>query len=193
VLTGEQFEEQDAQGVDIGLGGEGLGLDLFGGQVGGGTGDDVSGSGGLVIAQLLGDAEVGEEGVAVLVEQDVGGLDIAVDDALLVGGIQGGGDLVEQEGDLLRGPGFPALQGLCQGAAFHQAHDQVSTLGVAPVVVERHDVQVLQLGDQLCFTFEAADELGAVGVFGQDDLDCHLAVDGLLAGAVDGTVGTFAE
>jgi hypothetical protein len=44
---------------------------------------------------------------------------------------------------------------------------------------------------QLRFAFKAADEVGLVGVLGQDDLDCHFPLDELLAGAVDGIVGAF--
>jgi hypothetical protein len=54
-------------------------------------------------------------------------------------------------------------------------------------------MKVLELGDQLGFGLEAADELGAVGELGQDDLYRYLAVDGLLAGAVDGTISAFTD
>ena len=39
-------------------------------------------------------------------------------------------------------------------------------------------MQVLKLGDQLGFSLEAADEIGLVGEFRQDDLYCYLSVDG---------------
>jgi hypothetical protein len=54
-------------------------------------------------------------------------------------------------------------------------------------------VQVLQLGDQLGFGFETADEIRAVGVLGQDDLNGYLAIDGGLLRPVDGTIGPLAD
>src|SRR5437763_1334845 len=50
----------------------------------------------------LGEAEVGDLGRALRREQDVGGLEIAVDDALVVGSLHGAGDLFEKGGSLLR-------------------------------------------------------------------------------------------
>jgi hypothetical protein len=79
-------------------------LDLFWGQVGGGTQNGSSGGDLLVAANLLGDTEIGQVGVALFIKQDVGGFEVAMDNAVLVGGIQGGGDLVDQLSDLLRGP-----------------------------------------------------------------------------------------
>jgi hypothetical protein len=48
-------------------------------------------------------------------------------------------------------------------------------------------VDVFQVGDQLCFGFEAAHEVRLVGVLGQDDLDCHFAFHHGLVSAVDYT------
>ena len=46
------------------------------------------------------DAEVGDQGLAVL-QQDVLGLDVAVDDAALVGEVEGGGDFLRQADGVL--------------------------------------------------------------------------------------------
>ena len=69
-------------------------------------------------------------------------------------------------------------------AAAQQAHDQVGHAGFAPVVVERDDVGMFQPGDELGFGFEAADEVGLVGVLGADDLERHLTLDQRLGGAI---------
>ena len=85
------------------------------------------------------------------------------------------------------------LQEVFQAATLHHTHDQVSALRVAPVIVQRSDVQVLQLCYQLGFGFETADEIWAVGELGQDDLDRHFSVDEGLLGAVDGAMGAFTD
>ena len=55
------------------------------------------------------DAEIGQERVAVIVKDDVGGLDVAVDDPLPVGVVQRGADLQQQTGNIV--PRQPAISG----------------------------------------------------------------------------------
>src|SRR5690606_23430575 len=70
-----------------------------GGGVGGGAADQAGlGEGG--VARGAGDAEVGDLDRAVIVEQHVARLDVAVHDARVVGGDQRGGDLLADPGDL---------------------------------------------------------------------------------------------
>ena len=52
---------------------------------------------------------------------------------------------------------------------------------------------MLQLGDQLGFRLEAADEFRPVGELGQDDLDRYIPVDEVLAGAIDSAISTFTD
>jgi hypothetical protein len=90
---------------------------------------------------------------------------------------------VEQAQDEIQGEGAFFEAGM-QGSPAHQAHDQESGPGFTPVIVEGHDVGVLQAGDELRFSLKAADELRVVGVAGHDDLDRHFALDQGLDGAV---------
>ena len=55
--------------------------------------DDVAGARQLVAVLGLGQAEIGDPDLALGIEQEVGGLDVAVENALLVGVFQGLGDL----------------------------------------------------------------------------------------------------
>ena len=52
---------------------------------------------------------------------------------------------------------------------------------------------MLQAGDELGFGFKAADEVGLVGILGQDDLDGHFALDQGLSGAIDHAHAAFAQ
>ncbi|MFN8504759.1 MAG: hypothetical protein U0177_22860 [Kouleothrix sp.] len=80
-----------------------------------------------------------------------------------------------------------------EAAAAEEAHHQEGAGGVAPVVVERDDVGMFEAGDELGLALEAADELGAVGVLGENDLDGDVAADLGLPGAEDEAVAAFAE
>ena len=54
-------------------------------------------------------------------------------------------------------------------------------------------MQMLEIGDQLRFRLETADEVGLVGVLGQNDLDRHIPVNELLPGAVNSSVSALTE
>jgi len=142
--------------------------------------------------EQFGDAEVGQIGVAVVIEQDVGRLHVAVDDAVAVGQRERGGHLIQQAAHPLRRPGR-AVQRRPEVAAAQVAHDQVGTARLAPVVVERHDLRVFQPGDGLRLGLEAADEGDVVGVAGGNDLDRHVAADGRLRGAENDAVTAPAQ
>ena len=58
---------------------------------------------GAGIIDPLGQAEIGELGLALRVDQDVGGFQVPVDDALLMGILQVPGEVAGQTGGLLGG------------------------------------------------------------------------------------------
>ena len=96
----------------------------------------------------LGQPEVGDVRPALVVEQDVGRLEVAVEDAPLVRVVHRGGDLGHQPRG---GPGVAGRTRLGRGqaAAGQERHAEV----VQPVVLadleDRHDVRVFQRGDDL--------------------------------------------
>ena len=139
-----------------------------------------------------GDAEIRQERVAIVVDEDVGRLDVAVDDARAVGRLQRAAELIDHRGGL-RGAQGAVFEHRRQAPASHQPHHEVRRAGLAPVVVERDDVRVLELGDQLRLGLEATDEVGVVGVLRSDDLDRHLTADGGLIGAVRDPAGPVAD
>ena len=91
-----------------------------------------------------GDAEVGDEGAAV-VQQDVLGLDVAVDDALAVGVVERAGDLARDADRVGDGQLLLAGEAVAERLALDEGHDVVEEpVGLAGVV-QREDVRVLQV------------------------------------------------
>ncbi len=100
-----------------------------------------------------------------------------------VGVVERRADLSEEAERRVDVPRAP-LQRIAQAPTPQPAGHQVGAVGLAPVVVERHDVGVLQLGDDVGLGLEAADELRLVDVLGPDHLDCHFPAHRRLVGAV---------
>ena len=112
------------------------------------------------LVELLGQAEVGDLGRAVRGQQHVGRLQVAVDDALLVGRLHGPGQRLDQAGRLAR------AAAACRRACWSRlppAQNSSEKKG-KPVVladlVDLHDVGVLQAGDRLGLGPEAG-QLGS--------------------------------
>ena len=131
----------------------------------------------------------------VRVEPDVARLDVAVDDAALVGVIEAGADV---EGDAQRlGHGQPvrlrALQERLHVAARHVLGHDVEVLALLPDVVDRDHVAVVaQAAHGLGLAAHAA-HARLVEAMGLDHADRHLAIDHRVAGQVDALVGALAQ
>ena len=102
--AGEHLVEDRAQGVDVGGGRDvgGRAAGLLGGHVAR-RAHDVAGAGQARLAlHQLGQAEVGDLRDALVGEHDVGRLDVAVDDPVLVGVVEGPGERLDQPRGLAR-------------------------------------------------------------------------------------------
>ena len=104
-VAGEHLEERDAQRVDVRLAGDDVAQRLLGGDVVG-RAENAPVGGQTLVGERAGDPEVGDLGRAFGVDEDVLRLDVAVDDAALVGGAERARDL-DRVGDRL-GDGQPA-------------------------------------------------------------------------------------
>ena len=105
-------------------------------------------------------AEVGDVRVVFQVEEDVPGLDVAVDHPHRVGFVEGRGDPPDDRrggGQRERAVG----QAVLERAALHVAHDEEQLLAVLAVIVYRDDGRVLERGDRLGLAPEA---LAVVGI-----------------------------
>src|SRR5690606_32290582 len=123
--AGQAVEGDHAQGVHVRGGQHPGALGLLGGDVGGGA-HDRAGGGEVPGGAGAGDAEVGEDGLAVAgAHQDVAGLDVAVDDAVVVGVLEGFGDRGDDRHQLVGGQGTALGDQVRQGTALDVLHDQV--------------------------------------------------------------------
>ena len=117
-----------------------------------------------------GDAEVGEHERAVRAYQQVARLDVAVHDALLVGGVQGVGGLRDQRHRARRGEPADPAEGTGQGVALHVLHHQERGAVLAAVVVHVHHAGVVDGGHGAGLAAEAFGEAGLLQQGGQQDL-----------------------
>ncbi len=185
--TGEHCVGHDAEGIDIAAPVDvGAAGGLFGGHVVRRSDDAAPPRHGLDLADGPGHAEVGEQGSAgLVVEEDVVGLYVAVDDALAVGVIERVGDLGQDAAALVLGELPVAAETSREGLAADIAHDEVGHSVQLAEGVERDDVRVRQLGGRLGLAAEAVVDLGRAG-FGLDDLDGDFPVEREIARQIDG-------
>ncbi len=194
--AGEQLVEDGAQAVNVRGGGQPLpgGAGLFRGHVRGRADDGLGLGQAAFLLEALGQAEVGELRIARAVQQHVGRLEVAVQDAALVGVMDGAGQGRHQAGEaclLLIGGPVPLSRHLefgepaSQAASFHELQGEVGLVVDLANVVDGDDVGMVQLGGGLGLDAEAAQGRARGGLPGQDHLEGHLAVEAHLPGPVD--------
>jgi hypothetical protein len=86
---------------------------------------------------------------ALLVEEDVGRLDVAVDDARPMGGREGAEEVVGQALDLVRWEGPEAAHPVGEAAALHPGHHQDHVVTVVDHVEQPDDAPVVELAQHL--------------------------------------------
>ena len=162
-------------------------IDLLGTHVGGGAHVHLLVDG-VGLRHDLRDTEVHHLHVAVVLDHDVRGLDVAVDNALGVGvgeGVEdfaddGVGLFLHDEAVLLRDEVF-------ERDALDVFHDEVDPVGAFHVVEELHDARVVELAERDGLLLEEGAQGGAAGHLGAEHLDGHLLVDAGVHGQVDRT------
>ena len=97
------------------------------------------------LAHRPGDAEIGHQGVTAE-QQDVLGLDVAVDDAALVGVLQRLGRLAGELERVVDGELLLPVEPVAQRLALDERHDVVEQAVGLARVVEAEDVGVLEVG-----------------------------------------------
>jgi hypothetical protein len=123
-------------------------------------------------------------GLTPLIEQNIGGLEIAVQNPLLVGIMHSLGNLDEELGRL---PGLAdqVENLLAEVAAFHQFHADVRVPLLLADLVDRHHMRVLQPGDRFGFFSEPLDRGRGPRAAQPDHLQSDDPVEHDLQGLVD--------
>ncbi len=139
-------------------------------------------------------AEVHDLHRAVFLDEDVGGLDVAVDDARLVGVREPGQHLHDHRDLALERHRRRLAHGLLEVLALQELHrDEGRAVGVVAQVEDHHHVRVGHLGDRAGLALETGLQLGVVGDLGDHDLEGHVAVEHGVVGQVHLAHGALAE
>jgi hypothetical protein len=125
-------------------------------------------------------------------QHDVGGLEVAMDDAAAMRTVERAGDFDPVARDLASWQ-RSFLEAGGEGFALEVLHHQVVEVVLAPNVVERADVRVRELGDGAGFALEAGADLGIRGEVGGEDLDGDRAAEAGIARLVDLAHSAFAQ
>ena len=146
----------------------------------------------------LGDPEVRHLHVVARLDHDVGGLDVAVHDAALVGGVERVGHLRADRGGALDRHLPGALDHPVEAHAVDELHRDVAQALPAADVVERDDVRVLELRRDLGLLLEALQQVlerrrRGGEALQADGLDGDHAPELLVLGLEDGAEGTGPE
>ena len=163
--AGQQLEQQDAGGVDVGAGVGAAVLDLLRGEVGDGADEHAGRRGDRAGLDGAREAEVGDLDPAVVRQQDVLGLDVAVHEPGGVGGGERHEHRLEQVERPRRRQRALGAEHVAQGAAGHPLHHQVggAGVGVGALVVDGDDLGARQPSGRARLAGEPLDELRVVG------------------------------
>ena len=132
----------------------------------------------------LGQTEVGDLQLAAFVQQQVLRLDVAVDDAVVMGVLQGRADL-RHDGQRLARRQPAAVQQLPQVGPVDVLHQEIEPLIPPAEIVHGHDVRMIEQRQGAGLAGEPFGKRRVVGDGGSEDLQGHRAAQLLLPGLVD--------
>ena len=184
LLAREHLVRHDAERVDVAAGiGDASGHEL-GGEVRDRAEQGLPGRG--VRARGAREPEVAQLDAAVVGEQHVLGLEVAVHDAGLVRGGEPREHGVEDVDGLLGREPPVVLQQVAQGDARQVLHDEVRHVGVLALVEDVHHVRVREAGGRAGLLHEPRLERVVVGEVAVHDLDRDAPLEPEVGGEVDG-------
>ncbi len=180
----EHLVEHDAQRVDVRLAVDVVPERLLGRHVVGGP-EHAPVGGQALLVERAGDPEVGDLGRALAVDQDVLGLDVAVDDVARVGAAERAGDLDRVRERLVHRQPAHAADALLERLALDVLEDDVGPALVLPGVDHADDVRVRELRDRAGLAAEALELVGVRRDLAVHELDRDLALERLVERAID--------
>ena len=195
----EQLEEKDPEGVDVARRGHGLATDLLGAGVGRGhqarvRAREVEARLAGPVTEELGDAEVEQLGPPLAVHEDVGRLQVAMDDEVLVCGVDGLTDLDEEVDTSSEVEVLLTSEGVDR-ATLRELHHEVGPAVFGGSAIEQAgDSGVLEVGENLALGSEAPRHFSG-GEVAAHDLDRDLLLERLVRAlrAVDHAHASSAE
>ena len=191
-LTGQELVEDAAERVDVRLLVDRLAARLLGRDVVAGS-HDRAGDRHPVDVERMGDAEVGYLRAAVGVDQDVLGLDVAVDEPVLVRKREPAGDLERELDRLAWVKGTFLVEELLQVHPVDVFEDDELPTVLLAAVDHRDDVRMSELRDRASLAAEAFD----VGVVAREllveDLQRNGAFEQLVVRPIDARHATRAD
>jgi hypothetical protein len=125
------------------------------------------------LVERFGETKIQHLGRAVGGDHHVGGLQVTMDDAAIVGGLEGLGDL-PRDGDRLVDRDRAAGQTRRQRLARDVFHDEISRTFVVGQLVNAGDVRVLECAERLRLALEAGHALGVGRELWRQGLDRHV-------------------
>ena len=183
-VAGEHLEQHDAERVDVGLAVDVVAERLLGGDVVGGA-EHAAVGGQALLVEGASDAEVGDLGRAFLVDEDVLGLDVAVDDVAIVRRLERAGDLDRVGDRLVDGQPAHAADAVLERLALDVLEDDVGAAVLLTGVDDADDVRVRELRDGAGLATEALELVGVRGDLAVHELDRDAALQHGVEGPID--------
>ncbi|KAB0337851.1 hypothetical protein FD755_025441, partial [Muntiacus reevesi] len=142
----------------------------------------------------LGEAEVGQLDVEVLVEEEVLALEVSVDDVQVVAVLDGRGQLPEHLASIVFLQGPPALDELEEVALDPELHDDVdAAVGRLEDLVGLDDGAVVDGCQDVHLPGQESLHKVSGRLLAVDDLDRHVELEALRVGGLDFGVGALAQ